>query len=621
MCGIAGIIHFNHNAVAEADIQLMLDKIAHRGPDDSGIYTKNNVGLGHVRLSIIDLSSAGHQPMYSNDQRYVLVYNGEIYNYIELKDELKANYEFSTQTDSEVIIAAYIKWGKECLDHFNGMFSFVIYDQQNKEIFAARDRFGIKPFYYYKDSEKFVFASEIPAILEVLEGRVTADEQSIYDYLVFDRTDHTSGTFFQNITKMQHGESLCIKDNKVTFQKWYILRDNLGKGFQSVDDFKSLLSSACKLRLRSDVPIGVCLSGGLDSSSIVSILSQKHGVHDLNTFSAIYGKGKKGDETKFIEEYKNLLGNMYYTTPTAESLFNDLDTFINVHAEPMPTTSPYAQFKVMELAKEHATVLLDGQGADEHLAGYSYFFGVYFKELLSKLKPFRFLKEVLQYSKIHSSTFGLKTMLYYMLPKSLQESIRIKQRGYIQKEFIAANSKKSRVLDMLYNTKSLHDNLLDHFEYKLEHLLKWEDRNSMWFSLESRVPFLDYRLVEQVLSYPNEQLIRNGMTKQVLRDAMVDMVPENIRLRKDKMGFVTPENEWFRTENFKELIFQILSSPSFKNRGYIDVDKAQNLFKKHLNGEIDISSEIWKWINLELWFRKFVDPKKKTSNSDLKEAI
>lgn len=584
----------------------MMAVMKHCGPDDDEIFTDCNVGLGFVRLSILDLSSAGHQPMYSHDNRYVIVFNGEVYNYIELKKELKHKYQFITGTDTEVVLAAYQEWGENCLHRFNGMFAFVIYDIKRKEIFGARDRFGIKPFYYYQDQNRFIFASEIPPVLSALDNKPAANEQVVFDYLAFNRTDQTQDTFYKNIYKLQHGHSFRIKNSEFRIKKWYDLKQHVGKPFYNPSEYKDLFSDAIKLRLRSDVPVGVCLSGGLDSSSIVSVLLNDFDKKDLNTFSAVYGKNEIGDESEFIAEYSDLLKNMYYTTPSAETLFADKEDFVRTHAEPIPSTSPYAQYKVMELAKNHVVVTLDGQGADEQLAGYHYFFGFYFKDLLCKLQMLKFLSETLYYLINHRSLYGLKTLAYFLLPKNLKATLRSSEHGYMNKDFANQYTSSNRIVANIYSSQSLNEALLDHFEYKLEHLLKWEDRNSMRFSLESRVPFLDHRLVERTLSTPANQIIHKGMTKHILREAMKGILPDSIRLRKDKMGFGTPQDKWFRTRQFSEYILDIINSNQFKAMGYIDQDKAMKLYQKHLNKEANIAKEIWKWINMDLWYREFV---------------
>lgn len=627
MCGICGIIKFDNSAPEMEKIQMMMGVMKHRGPDDEGIFIEDNIGLGFVRLSILDLSPLGHQPMFSHQpssNRYVIVYNGEVYNYIELREELRAKgYTFRSNTDTEVVLNSYIEWGEDCLNKFNGMWAFAIYDRQSKEIFCARDRYGIKPFYYYKDDEQLIFASEIPPILSVLNKKPTANNQAIFDYLVFNRTDQTEQTFFNEIKKLQHGCTLRIKikekSKKFEIGKWYDLRESVkaAEGFRNADEFREIFSTSVGLRLRSDVPVGVCLSGGLDSSSIVSILLKDYEKKDLNTFSAVYGEGKRGDESEFIRAYSpagtsakegsNTIDSMHFTTPDANSLFNDLDHFISAHAEPIPSTSPYAQFKVMELAKENVIVTLDGQGADESLAGYHYFFGFYFKDLLKQFRLFKLLAEAGYYIGNHNSLYGLKTFAYFLLPEFLKTKARVREKDYLNPGFTKAYSANNTIAGELYNSKSLNEALHDHFEYKLEHLLKWEDRNSMHFSLEARVPFLDYRLVEKTLASPSDTKIKDGMTKHILREAMKGILPEKIRMRKDKIGFMTPEDEWFRTDNFINLVTEILSSVSFNQRNLIDAEKAKQLFNRHKTGEIQMSKEIWKWINLELWFRKFID--------------
>jgi asparagine synthase (glutamine-hydrolysing) len=298
---------------------------------------------------------------------------------------------------------------------------------------------------------------------------------------------------------------------------------------------------------------------------------------------------------------------MHFITPDAETLRSDYLKFIQVHAEPIPTTFPYAQYKVNELAGKHVVVTLDGQGADEALAGYHYFFGFYFKDLLRKGNLTKLSKEIVAYIKLHRSTYGLKTFAYFLLPKNLRTTARVEQGGFLFPDFVNRHKKTNSIAGNLYGADTLNDALLDHFEYKLEHLLKWEDRNSMWFSLEARVPFLDYRLVEKTLATRAEMIIRNGWTKHILREAMQGRMPEKIRIRRDKMGFGTPQDEWFRTNEWQKIINGILNSESFAKRNIIEPKKAQELNSRHLSGKTNISKEIWKWIHLELWFREFID--------------
>lgn len=614
MCGICGIVDFKQHPVQEPPIRSMMAAMKHRGPDDEGVFVDNNVGLGFVRLSILDLSPSGHQPMISRDGRYVLIYNGEIFNYVELRHELQQKgHVFTTQTDTEVVLAAYREWAEECLPRFNGMWAFVIYDRQNKSVFVSRDRYGIKPFYYYTDDNCFIFASELPALLKACPKRPNANLQSVFDYLVFNRTDQTEATFFQVIKKLQHGCNMFIESQvgnpKIHIKPWYQLRQNVQAAtpFRSSEEFCQLFSDSVALRLRSDVPVGVCLSGGLDSSSIVSVLLQDHQKKDLHTFSAVYGKGQSSDETEHILQYAAALKNMHFTTPDALNLYNDLDRFVAAHGEPIPSTAPYAQFKVMELARSNVVVTLDGQGADEMLAGYHYFFGYYFKDLLQHGHLPRLLTEIGHYLIKHQSLFGIQTFAYFLLPAKWRTRTRVSEKGYLSPDFSDAFSSQNAIAGTLYSAATLHDALLDHFEYKLEHLLKWEDRNSMWFSLEARVPFLDHRLVEKTLALPGDQVIHHGMTKYILRQAMQGVLPEKIRQRRDKIGFDTPQDEWFRVPPFQKFIKELLESESLIGRGLINSHMALQLYQRHLDGQINISKEIWKWLHLEMWFREFID--------------
>jgi asparagine synthase (glutamine-hydrolysing) len=613
MCGIGGIINFNGDPVQESEIRLMMQTQKHRGPDDEDLFVEDQIGLGFVRLSILDLTIAGRQPMFSTDERYVIVFNGEIFNYIELREQLKnLGHSFRTHTDTEVLLHAYQEWGEEMLPKLNGMWAFVIYDRQEKTLWGSRDRFGIKPFYYYHDERRFVFASEIPPILSVLGHKPTADEAAIFDYLVFNRTDQTERTFFKEIRKLQHGHVLVVRhpSSVIDIRRWYYLPEAVARSsaFIGPEEYHRYLSSSIGLRLRSDVPVGVCLSGGLDSSSISAILLNDYQKGDLHTFSAVYGEGKSGDESKFIHLFKDQVQRMYFVWPDAASLMADMTVFMRAHAEPVPSTGPYAQFKVMELAKDHVTVTLDGQGADESLAGYHYFYGFYFKDLMKRGHFGRWCSEMTYYYAKHRTFLGFQSFLFFLFPSFLRTRLRALEKGYLTNEFYNAFATPlNKVAGDLYGSSNLQGALINHFEYKLEHLLKWEDRNSMWHSLEARVPFLDYRLVEKVLSLPDEWIIKEGMTKHILREAMKGTLPEEIRLRRDKMGFDTPEDEWFRTPAFQEYMKNLIHSRSFGSRRIIDPQRVEHIYARHLNQRGNFSKEIWKWIHLENWYREFID--------------
>ncbi|MCU0285002.1 MAG: asparagine synthase (glutamine-hydrolyzing) [Acidobacteria bacterium] len=620
MCGICGIVRFDGNPVRENSIRLMMRSIKHRGPDDEGLFLDTHTGLGFVRLSIIDLSPAGCQPMVSDDNRYVIVYNGEIYNYIELRDQLKGKYNFKTRTDTEVLLNAYREWGQECLHRLNGMFAFVIYDKKTGDIFAARDRFGIKPFYYYFDQHSFIFASEQRAILPFLKNRVP-NNKAIYEFLVYNRTDQGDYTFFQGMQKLAHGSWAKLKNGVLETKKWYVLQEQIKKPFYSPGEFYEMFKDSIKLQLRSDVPVGVCLSGGLDSSSIVSVILKEFNKPGIDTFSAVYKKSDGEDESTFINEYHDALENMHFTTPSADSLFADLESFIDCHSEPVPTLGSYALFKVMQAAKNHVSVTLDGQGADEQLAGYHYFFASYFKDLLKCGRFSCLANEMAAYIKMHRSLLAVKYLGLYLTPSFLKDTLSRLTHNYVTNDFFHNTKEFSNIRNELYNPDTLTQSLFQHFEYKLEHLLKWEDHNSMWFSIEARVPFLDHHLVERTLALPPGQILKKGCTKYILREAMKGVLPEKIRTRTDKIGFGIPWESWFKNAKISEFTRDVLHSPAFKNRGILDQRKCLKNFELFIRGKISIPKETWKWLNLELWFREFIDintKKTKLRGNDLK---
>jgi asparagine synthase (glutamine-hydrolysing) len=594
--------------VEEKSLRAMMDAMHHRGPDDEGTFLKDNVGIGFVRLSIIDLSMAGHQPMFSADNRYAILLNGEIFNYIELRELLKSKgYIFKSGSDTEVLLNSYIEWGESCLHQLNGMFAFAILDTLTNNLFAARDRFGIKPFYYYLDQNQFLFASDIPPLLIKLGNRKEPEESIIFDYLVFNRTNHYEKTFFKNILKLQHGHTLNVKSGKVTINRWYSLPEKLSqyKSFLFKEkDFLEELNSSINLQLRSDVPVGTCLSGGLDSSAITSlVLNNKQNV-DLHAFSAIYQKGQKGDESEYIAEFKDKNLKIHYTFPSDKSLIEDLNKFIISQSEPVPTTSIYAEYKVMELAKKHCTVLLNGQGADELMAGYHYFYGYYFRDLVNTNSWGKFLNELFQYTRTHKSVYGLKTFGFSISPRSLRH---FKKHNYIDQTFYDNfYGQTNSLFDILYKSKDLKEFLVNHFEYKFEHHLLWADKNGMQFSLETRFPFLDHNLVEKVLSLPSDNYIKNGYTKVIMRNALKGILPEKIRMRKDKIGFSTPESDWFKNKEIQALLSDVVESRSFNERGFFNINQCKKEVRL-LQEYNKFNPEFWKWIHLELWFRKFID--------------
>ncbi|MGV3631149.1 MAG: asparagine synthase (glutamine-hydrolyzing) [Bacteroidota bacterium] len=613
MCGICGIIRFDRSGTSEAEIRQMMAAIKHRGPDDEGIYRDEHLAFGFVRLSILDLSRNGHQPFWSDDQRYVMVFNGEIYNYLELKEELQTlGYLFHSACDTEVLLKAYIAWGESAFHRFNGMWAVAIYDTVDHTVFLSRDRYGIKPLYYAFEDDSLYFASEIPAILAVKKGKAEVEHDVVYDYLVFNRTEQSERTFFKGIKKLQHGHCLKIdltQKDAPRPEKWYDLQKEVAKrkGFRDAEEYKKALYDAVSVHLRSDVKVGVSLSGGLDSSAITALILEMQGKEQLESFSAVFEGDFARDEKKYIDIFEDSDLHKNFIYPDSETLLRELDEFLSCHAEPVSSTSPFAQFKVMEGASEKVKVMLNGQGADEQLGGYHYFYGFYFKDLLKNLNLGKLIREMYFYFKIHRSLFAIKTFFFFLLPSKWRTSYKASEFGHYTPAFLSAHRSEGLIADNLYGSEGLKASLINHFEYKLEHLLKWEDRNSMHFSIEAREPFLDYRLVEQTLASKEEWIIRTGETKFILREALKGVIPEKIRKRQDKIGYMTPEDEWFRTDRWQQLVWEILQSPSFAARGIFDVEKVQDLYMQHLDERINISREIWKWVNLELWFRKYSD--------------
>lgn len=615
MSGISGIVQYNQEVVCNERMVSMINKMKHRGPDGSGYYAVNNVGFGCVFLNEYKSLPEQSLPVTDKSQRYTIVLNGKLYNYAELRDKLHAlGHEFLSQTDDELLLHAYIAWGEKMLEELDGVFALAIYDQEQQTLFLARDRFGVKPLYYSVTDQCIVFASEIPPILSVLPTKPVANEHAIFDYLVFNRTDQTEQTFFSGIYKLQHGCCMTLdckqaytKDS-LPIVKWYDLAKHVqGQTIQkNKTEYMRLLTRAIQKRLQGDLSWGVGLSGGLDSSAITSTIINVLKEKDVHSISAVYGKESSADESNFIDCFQGLVPNMHYAHPNADMLYAHLDDYVRIQGEPTPTTSPFANYCVMQEAKNHVQVVLDGQGADEALSGYEYIPGLYYKTLFTHFKWVTLLKELMNYARLHRSMRHIKYMLFFMLPSKMRTKVRVTQRAYINPDFVA-HYQSSVIADKLYGANTMQEMLIGHFEYKLEHLLKWGDRSSMAFSMETRQPFLDKDLVEYSLKIEDGAKIHNGYTKYILREVMQDIMPEPVRKRVDKKGFSVPQDAWFRTEKFQELVMDILQSERFAKRGFVIPEEAIRLYKKHVAGEVNVSKDIWKWINLELWFREFID--------------
>lgn len=600
MCGIAGI--FSKREMNHADVELverMNDLQKHRGPDDEGLYADKHCVLGHRRLAIIDLSKNGHEPFTSEDGRFKLVYNGEIYNYIELRDELKQlGWQFRTKTDTEVLLKAYQQYGENCLSKFNGMFAFAIYDSQKNYLFLARDRVGIKPLYYTIIDSILYFASEIKTLRIIPALKVSINYQTLFDYLVFNRTDIYDETFFNEIRRIPKGYFGTLDANGLKLTQWwnpenYIKNINEDSLEKMLDTIEEILISAVQLRMRSDVPVGSCLSGGLDSTILTGILFTHDDIEEnYATFTASFPEHPI-DETKFINflndryAFKN-----YRTFPTAELAYDSLKNFIYANDEPTTNASFYSQYEVMRLAKEHGiTVLLDGQGGDENFAGYQYFHGFYLSGLLRKKRFLKVGSELMKVIARKQDKSGYQTLLFQILPDSKRKKLLLRTLPYIHSEFFYKYIATSRIYNEFFDADNLNTSLIRHFQYKLEHLLRMEDRNSMAFSLEARVPYLDYRLVEYVLSIPEDLKIRAGETKYLQKKAVGKYTVPEILNRKDKIGFGTPGDEWMLAEKWQHLTIE---NYAYLTETFPDIFKKNALLPKK-------GFDRWKINQLSIW--------------------
>lgn len=544
MCGIAGIVVKNDKRLKISDLKKMTDAIAHRGPDSEGLWISDeqNIGLGHRRLSIIDLSSDSDQPMHSSCGNYVIVFNGEIYNYLELKQELISKGEqFSTNSDTEVLLKLYSLEKEKCLSKLDGMWAFAIWDKKEKILFCARDRFGEKPFHYYHNEDTFYFASEMKALWAAGVPKLINDKMfSLYKKNgAIHNPDQLNETFYKNIFRLEHSHWMKINSNgELIIQKYYDIdwkNQSYDGTFEEAQlKFEMLFSESLKRRLRSDVKVGTSLSGGLDSSVIVTNIAKK--TKELLTFSARF-KGYKKDESIYIDEIINKTGVKGVSVyPNGDGMFDEFDKLCFHQEEPFGSASIYAQYKVQQLAKENdVTVLIDGQGADEILGGYIFYYNSHIKRLNS-VKKFTLenIKEQWRYIDFHGHLKGLKKNIYKYF------FIFLKQK----------NTKTEPLNKLLYDST---------MKGPLQDLLRYADRNSMAHNREIRLPFLSKDLVEFCFSLPDDYKLKMGWTKFIMRKTFDKNLPSNVCWRKEKVGFETPQESWlnnFETNNWREIMLK-----------------------------------------------------------------
>lgn len=660
MCGICGIWNRDGSPVDLETLRQAATAIRHRGPDDEGYLLVNtaegrvvlcagensapelalpalnsfagqhfDLAFGFRRLAILDLSPAGHQPMSSHDGRYWIVFNGEVYNYIELRRELASKgYRFNTGCDTEVILAAYAEWGADCLRRFNGMWGMAIWDNKERRLFVARDRLGVKPFYIADGvGRRFAFGSEIKALIASGLVPFRPSRMAVAQFVARNGfLSHQEGsTFFEGVRSLPAANyALITAGTSRQRQYWSLAPDSVGRGesrAKVVEQYRDLFTDSVRLRLRADVPVGTCLSGGLDSSSIVAVAGQlmqrEHAVSlerlgsHQQTFSAVYDTDGPWNERAHMERVvARTHAAANYIFPSADRLWRDLESLVWHQDEPFPTTSIFAQWCVMSLAHERGvTVLLDGQGADEVLAGYRPY-AVWLGELLRRG---RLLQAAREAGEIKSVT-GLDPLkligrgVVQQLPAPFLRKVRGRRvdaalgRSCLQPDLAAEFGASPLAMGNAYADLS---NMNAHLARQLEedslpNLLRYEDRNSMAFSIESRVPFLDYRLVEYVFAHATDLRIHRGWTKWIHRAAVMQSLPREVVWRRDKVGFETPEKQWFR--DGRDHLMDLLGSAGAAS-DYLDMPavrrEAPGLIERGETGQV------WRWVNLALWLRCF----------------
>ena len=637
MCGIFGF-------AGSPDRQLlgrMAAALVHRGPDDAGSFERASVSLGHRRLSIIDRAGS-HQPLANEDESIWLVYNGEIYNYRELRAELEAaGHTFRTSGDSEVIVHAYEEWGAACAARFNGMWAFALADlrEGDGKLVLNRDHFGIKPLYYARSprSGRLLFASEIKGLLQDRDLEATPDDQMVYEFLQHGLHDHRDETMFAGVYHVPaatwievplaaaveaaapvgsgHGAAPGPLTAPLAATKYWTPQLT-SDGVPDPAAFRQLFRTSVERRLLSEVPVGSCLSGGLDSTTIVAFMSEllQENAPDaaslrgqLKTFSAVFD-GDPIDEREYIEVAVESTGaDTTYTNPTSLEFMRELREFIWHQEEPFVSTGPYAQWCVMRSAREQVTVLLDGQGGDELLAGYVPYQLVYLRQLQKEGR----------YAELRDEAAKSVDVLSPLVRRRIaQRRKRLAIKPLLRPSFLdhVSDPPPGR------SQSDLKERLLqDLVTYCLPCLLRYEDRNAMAFSVESRVPYLDQELVDFVLSLPDSAIIKHGWSRWILRAGLKGTLPEKIRLRRWKVGFTTPEMRWIKAR--RAAFTSLYQSPTFQARPYWNGDEIVAAFRACCRGAVEESPLFWRAANVELWLREFCDASVVLEDADIEAAL
>jgi asparagine synthase (glutamine-hydrolysing) len=617
MCGLCGVVRFGAPAEVET-VERMTAALAHRGPDGTGMLARDGIAIGHNRLAIIDTSDAGIQPLTAANGRVLAFHNGEIYNYRELRRELEARgHPFTTQTDTEVVAVAYAEWGPSCVERFNGMWAVAIWDEERRSLFCSRDRFGVKPFYYRHADGRFVFASELKAFAAegtALKPNIT----TVRDFLDQGFLDHTQSTFFDGIEALAPGTSIVIDQNGLHRSRYWRLEATPPPP-DAEEKIRELFLDSVRLRLRSDVPVGSCLSGGIDSSAVVGAAAQllrtepgesaQLGSH-VQTFTAAFPDAAI-DERPYARAVVDFVGGEpHWVELTAADVVETLPAVVYAQDEPFGSTSIVAQWHVMRAARVAGVkVMLDGQGGDEVFAGYHSYFGPWFVDLLRQGRGATLFRELRSFSALPGG--GGRAVVREATRALLTDRARWRLRSRIH----GAADIMSRELRTAAPTPPPKLGGRDRLHHALEllllsrslpGLLHYEDRNSMAHSLEARVPFLDYRLVEAAYSLEGSELIRNGTTKDVLRRAVAELLPARVRERRDKIGFATPESRWLR-EDLGSMAADIFASRSFAERGWFEPSGVRRKLEEHRTMKVDAGFELFRALSVELWARRFID--------------
>jgi asparagine synthase (glutamine-hydrolysing) len=616
MCGIAGFFDPGlTKAKALESIEKMLQAIAHRGPDARGTWWLDGLILGHNRLSIIDLSHEADQPMLYMGN--AIVFNGEVYNYLEIRKELqKKGYQFKTQSDTEVVMAAYLEWGTDCVNHFVGMWAFALYDAKKSLLFCSRDRFGIKPFYFIQKSGCFYFASELKGLKPTPVFTNELNLNQVSRGLQMGWLCYNDETYFDVISALPAAHNLIIRldnneiqDVEIT-RYWDVYTGEYSDATfaEKTEQFREMFAESIALHMRSDVPVATCLSGGLDSSAIVSKVQNQHPGTSYKSFSIYYDGDGEVDERPFINEVisKYPAIEPFYKKPSDEEVKAEFHKAL-FHADVPATGSSFvSQYFLMKLIAENGIkVVLDGQGSDEYLGGYMH---SYYRLVADMIRGGKFRNAFSTTDSVAENLRLSGSKKFSHFAKSMLSSVSSEQKLYTmefnhyypfllnekpaQTPFYLADPPGTKLDGFLYNLI---------FSTSLPSLLQYEDRNSMAFSIESRVPFLDHRLVEFAFSLRNEDKIKGIETKRILRQSLKDVLPEAIVNRKDKKGFVTPgETKWLRGP------LHHLTDINYANLPFLRKDLVNNIMDKHRMGDNSKSVLAWRIATLNYWIQNFV---------------